>query len=320
MPTSSFSHRPARTWHRVVLEVDPGMTDAITTFLTGLTGSGVEISPLDSSTRQADLHKNKKEKITGYLLCTEKDTAAELEQLRTFLNELHTFFPDYPEPHIAVDTLQEEDWGKSWKEFFTAYQITPRLRIRPSWEKPDRLHDNTEKTAATIEMDPGLAFGTGHHASTQLALALIDQLYQSAGTRLRKVLDVGTGSGILAMACALFGAREVIAIDNDPDAVQTAQNNIGINKLASIITVSGVDISAVQPAFDLVVANITHDTLAELAPDMVRLLTNKGHLVLAGILKDSQENSLVNIYTGLGLIHLLTETKEEWVALQFKKP
>jgi ribosomal protein L11 methyltransferase len=320
MQPSPFSHRPARTWQRVVLEVDPEMTDAVTTFLTGLTGSGIELSSSDLPTGQPGLPDNAMEKITGYIICDEKNKATELEQLRTFLGKLHTFFPDCPAPRITVDFMQEEDWGKSWKEFFTAYQITPRLVIKPSWEKPDLQHDSGQTSVTTIEMDPGLAFGTGHHASTQLALTLIDQLCQSKGTQPQKVLDVGTGSGILAMACALFGAREVLAIDNDPDAVQTARNNIAINKLESIITVSAVDVSAVQPAYDLIAANITHDTLAKLAPALVQLLATKGHLVLAGILKDPQENSIVSIYTGLGLTHLLTEAKEEWVALKFMKP
>jgi len=320
MKDFSLSHRPARTWQRVILEVDPRLTDAVATFLTGLTGSGIETSPLISTTDQHNLPENKMEKITGYIICTENDTTAKLSQLHTYLDELHTFFPDCPVPRIVVDTIQEEDWGKTWKEFFTAYQITPRLVIRPSWEKPAMMHANGQTAVATIEMDPGLAFGTGHHASTQLALSLIDQLYQSKGTQLQKVLDVGTGSGILAMACALFGAREVLAIDNDPDAVQTAQNNIAMNRLESIITISAIDIAAIQPPFDLIAANITHDTLANLAPVLVHLLAEKGHIIIAGILKDRQEKSIVSIYTGLGLAHLLTEVKEEWVALKFMKP
>jgi ribosomal protein L11 methyltransferase len=320
MEDSSLSHRPARTWQRVILEVDSRLTDAVATFLTDFTGSGIEISSSVSEADQYSLSERRLEKITGYLICTDNDTTTKLQQLRSFLDELHSFFPDCTKPRLSVDTIHEEDWGRSWKKFFTAYQITPRLIIRPSWEKPGLQQANGETAIATIEMDPGLAFGTGHHASTQLALSLIDQLYQSTAGRLQKVLDVGTGSGILAMACALFGAREVLAIDNDPDAVQAAQNNIAINRLESIITSSALGITAVEPSFDLIVANITHDTLENLAPTIVHLLAEKGYLVLAGILQDRQEESIANIYTGLGLDHLLTESKEEWVALKFIKP
>lgn len=320
MDSSSFSHRTVKNWQRVILEVDPRMSDAAAAFLAELTGCGIEVSSIGSDPTQPELQGNVTEKITGYILCTEKDHGLEnMSQLRNFLVNLHNFFPDCAAPGLKSDIIQEEDWGKSWKEFFTAHQITPRLIIKPSWETPGLLHGRPIKDVATIEMDPGLAFGTGHHASTQLALSLIDRLFQARRSHLRKVLDVGTGSGILAMACGLFGAEEVLAIDNDPDAVQTAQNNIAINRLESIITVSALDIGAVQPAYDLIVANITHDTLAELASTLVHLLAGQGYLILAGILKNSQEKSMLDVYTGLGLTHLLTETKEEWAALQLMK-
>ena len=320
MEPSSFSHRTAKNWQRVTLEVDPEMSDAVAAFLTELTGCGIEIASDGSDPGQPKLQKNMTEKITGYILCNEKGHAAkQMSQLREFLVNLHNFFPDCPGPRLKSDIIQEEDWGKSWKEFFTAYKITRRLIIKPSWEEPGLLHAQANKDVATIEMDPGLAFGTGHHASTQLALSLIDQLFQSRPIHLHKVLDVGTGSGILAMASGLFGARQVLAIDNDPDAVQAAKNNISINRLESIITVSDADVASLDPGYDLIVANITHDTLAKLASTLVHLLAGQGYLILAGILTGSQEKSMVDIYTGLGLSHLLTETKEEWVALQFAK-
>lgn len=320
MEPSSFSHRTAKNWQRVTLEVDPRMSDAVAAFLTELTGNGIEFSSDGSDPTQPDLQGQVTEKITGYILCSEKDHGVEkMSQLRNFLVNLHNFFPDCGAPRLKSNIIQEEDWGKSWKDFFTAHQITPRLIIKPSWEAPSLLHGQPNKDVATIEMDPGLAFGTGHHASTQLALSLIDRLFQARRTHLHKVLDVGTGSGILAMASGLFGAEEVMAIDNDPDAVHTAQNNIAINRLESIITVSAIDITAVQPAYDLIIANITHDTLAELASTLVNLLAGQGYLILAGILQNNQEKSMLDVYTGLGLTHLLTETKEEWAALKLMK-
>ena len=320
MAPSSFSHRPPKNWQRVTLEVDPMMADAVAVFLTDLSGCGIEVSTGGPDPNQPELQGNVTEEITGYILCSAKDHGSEkMSQLRDFLVNLHNFFPDCAAPRLKSDIIQEEDWGKLWKELFTAHQITPRLIIRPTWEAPNLLHGQPDKDVATIEMDPGLAFGTGHHASTQLALSLIDQLFQTRRTYLHKVLDLGTGSGILAMASGLFGAGEVLAIDNDPDAVQTAQNNIAINRLESIITVSDINITAVQPAYDLIVANITHDALASLASTLVPLLAGRGYLILAGILKNSQERSILDVYTGLGLTHLSTETKEEWAALKFMK-
>jgi len=168
-------------------------------------------------------------------------------------------------------------------------------------------------------MDPGLAFGTGHHASTQLALLLLEQLVHDNRNTLEKILDLGTGSGILAMGCALFGARNVLAIDNDPDAVDAAKGNIIRNRLGETVTVSGQDVASIEPGVDLLVANITHDTLAGMAALLAGLLSPKGHLVLSGILTGEQENSIRKIYTSQGFNFIKNLTKDEWAALQFQK-
>jgi ribosomal protein L11 methyltransferase len=225
LPTP-FSHRQAKNWLRVNLAVDSRMLEAVTAFLEELTGSGIEISSYGTAFSRPVSQNNSLEKITAYIDCTDENIAdGKVKQLHAFVTDLPSFFSDCQAPQMEIDEIQEEDWGKLWKEFFTSYKITPRLLIRPSWETPDTVLANGISAAATIEMDPGLAFGTGHHASTQLALGLIDQLYQLKRAHLHKVLDVGTGSGILAMACGLFGARQILAIDNDPDAVAAAQKN-----------------------------------------------------------------------------------------------
>ncbi|MFC1837671.1 50S ribosomal protein L11 methyltransferase, partial [Thermodesulfobacteriota bacterium] len=164
-----------------------------------------------------------------------------------------------------------------------------------------------------------LAFGTGHHASTQLALILLEELFYDNKSKLSNVLDVGTGSGILAMGCGLFGAHRVLAIDNDPDAVETANNNIIRNGLAHSITVSSQDIASVTPGHNLIVANITHDTLAAMAETLTGLLAPEGCLVLSGILAGGQEKSICDIYTGHGLHFIKILTKDEWAALLFQK-
>jgi ribosomal protein L11 methyltransferase len=193
------------------------------------------------------------------------------------------------------------------------------LTIKPSWEVAEALQGEGGANKAIIEMDPGLAFGTGHHASTQLALLLLEGLFQDRRNRLARILDVGTGSGILAMACSLFGAQEVVAIDNDPDAVETAKQNVLRNHLEDTISVSGREVSAVKAGFDLVVANIIHDVLADLAKLLADRINPRGFLVLSGILKGEQESSLTQIYAEQGLVCSKSLFKDEWAALQFQK-
>ena len=322
MTESSIQHRPAKTWKKIIIEVDSRMTDAVATYLTDLSGSGVEISPPEkrSTAKKSGLTFDK---IISYLLIapgeSDKRSGAEkTNELELFLDNLSHIFTECSSPSLNTEIIEEEDWGKAWKKNFTSFQITPKLIIKPSWEEAkEQSQGDTGKYI--IEMDPGLAFGTGHHASTQLALLLLEELFKNNEGELIKILDVGTGSGILAMGCALFGAKQILAIDNDPDAIETAKANINRNRLAHIVTVSGQDIASIQPGFDLLVANITHDTLAELAKPLTGLLAPKGYLVLSGILKGDQENSILKIYTKHGFNNLKNLAKDEWIALLMQK-
>ncbi len=299
------------------------MTEAVAAYLADLSGSGVEISSSEGDLINDIDNPAAFEKITTYISIDPSDSENEtiskkINELKQFLANLPLIFTECPAPKFFTERIMEEDWGKAWKSFFTSFQITPKLTIKPSWEKTKKQsqEDNGEHI---IEMDPGLAFGTGHHASTQMALLLLEELYQSRTMKLEKVLDVGTGSGILAMGCGLFGAINVLAIDNDPDAVETAKGNIIRNRLEDIITVSDQDIASIESGFNLIVANIIHDTLAEMAKLLTGLLAPKGYLILSGILKGDQENSIREIYTGQGLSFIEIMTKDEWAALQFQK-
>jgi len=319
----SFKHRSPKTWHKVSVRVESLMTDAVAAYLADLTGAGLEITSPGH-----DLPKGEKpcrtEKITAYIpiglgRADRRAAQKKIRTLRKFLAELNLFFPGCPVPELHTETILEEDWGEKWKRFFTAFQITPRLTIKPSWEAAEKQEEKPGIQRAVIEMDPGLAFGTGHHASTQLALMLLEQLFHNGTAKPEKVLDVGTGSGILAMACGIYGAREVLALDNDPDALETATANILRNRLEDTVKVSGLDVKALKPAFHLVVANITRDTLAELAKPLVRLVHPGGFLVLSGILQGEQGHAIREIYTKQGLTCLKSLAKDEWAALLLQK-
>jgi ribosomal protein L11 methyltransferase len=304
------THRQARTWLRITLTVAPELSDVVAGFLAVLTGRGVETSTGGSGATIPMA------RVIGYLPQddNDKDLGEQLTRIDLFIEALTKQFPDRPAFARQLDTIQEEDWGRNWKVHFKPLPITRRLVIKPTWERYEAGADEL-----VIEMDPGLAFGTGHHASTRLALTLIDEIFAAAGTKPARALDVGTGTGILAMGCALFGSREVIAIDNDPDAVAAAKDNVAANHLEKIVSVSGDDLASLDGPFDLISANITRDVLRELAPDLVRLLTPGGRLILAGILRNGQDEAIVRQYTGLGLVHDRTTTKDEWAALVFHR-
>ena len=302
--------------------MDSRMTEAVGAYLADLSSSGIEISSSEEGLISDKGRTAAFEKITAYIPIgpTETDKKAvsrKINELRQFLANLSLIFTDCSSPRFNTEIITEEDWGKIWKSFFSTFQVTPKLTIKPTWEEAKDIETSTKNIV--IEMDPGLAFGTGHHASTQLALSLLEQIFQNNKDKLINILDVGTGSGILAMGCGLFGAKNVLAIDNDPDAVETAKKNIIRNQLEHIVTVSGQDVVSIQSHFDLLVANITHDSLAEMAKLLTGLLTPKSYLILSGILKGDQENSIRGIYTRQGLNFVKVLTKDEWVALQFQK-
>lgn len=323
MAEFSLRHRPAKSWRKVSITVDPIMTEAVAAYLADLTGGGLEItSPADDRTAAGS--PGAREKLTAYIpVPHEEDTKNAgphiLGKVRQFIENLQEIFPGCRAPEILTETIPEEDWGRKWKSFFTTFQITPGLIVKPSWEGADRNEEKGWAGKFVLEMDPGLAFGTGHHASTQLALLLLEELFTDGVPGRGKVLDVGTGSGILAMACGLFGAREVVALDNDPDAVATAEQNIIRNRLQDRITVSGRDVATLPCCFDIVAANITSETLADLKESLTGLMENHGYLVLSGLLKGEQEDAIIQLYAQQGIALEKRLTRDEWAALLLQK-
>ncbi len=300
------------------------MTEAITAFLFDLAVNGLEITSQENEpTDRTDPFAV--ETIIAYIPIDPGESgnraaAEKTASLQQFLKRVRPVFPDGPLPVLDTETIIEQDWSETWKRSFTSLHITPRLVVKPSWEDAAEPGKEGGPDKAVIEIDPGLAFGTGHHASTQLALLLVDELLLGKKGELNQVLDVGTGSGILALGCALLGAREVLALDNDPDAVATAKKNIRLNQLADRITVSGREAaSLVTTGFDLVLANITHDILAGLAETLTRLINSRGFLILSGILAGDQENSIGTIYGREGVVLIKRRAQDEWAALLLQK-
>ena len=188
----------------------------------------------------------------------------------------------------------EEEWRDAWKRYFRTVRLTRQIVVVPSWDTHTPAPDDR-----VIHLDPGQAFGTGAHASTRLVLELMQEL-ADRGARPGRVLDVGTGSGILALAAAvLWPAAEVVAIDNDPVAVQVARENAAHNR-AERVRASTDELAAVDGLYDLVLANIQADVLAQLSGELSSRVAPGGHLVLSGLLTE-QVAGIASIYAAAGL-------------------
>jgi ribosomal protein L11 methyltransferase len=177
---------------------------------------------------------------------------------------------------IVLSELADQDWMQKWKEGFGPLTIGSRLLIAPSWKLPAETGGR-----AVIQIDPGMAFGTGTHETTRLCLEAIER-YWDGGT----MLDVGTGTGILAIAAALLvPASLVTAIDIDPLAVEVARENIAVNEVSKRITVlEATPDRLVGSDFDVVVANLTAEVIIELIEDLSGCLRPAGAMILSGIL------------------------------------
>lgn len=182
-------------------------------------------------------------------------------------------------PPYRLDRLDDADWERAWMANYHPQQVAPNLWITPSWCAPP------DPTAITIVLDPGLAFGTGTHPSTQLCLAWLAQ-QPLAG---RSVLDYGCGTGILAIAALKLGAAYACAVDVDPQAVAVTRRNAGENGVAARLTACPPDELAAPLTADIVVANILSETLIALAPELRARLAPHGRIALSGILADQTQ-------------------------------
>lgn len=218
----------------------------------------------------------------------------------------------WPEAGFTVSTFEDRDWSQTWREFFVPVRIADTFMVLPPWL--DRETDAAGLIPLYIE--PKMAFGTGHHATTALCLQAVAMLWQEQFVTSNTVfLDLGTGSGILALACAKL-AMTGLALDIDPVAVSNAQENLTLNAIAQGVDIrkGGLECLAPDQRFGLVLANILAGPLARMAPALVRRLEPGGGLVLSGILQEQAER-VENAYRDQGLPQPRTLSQGEWVAL-----
>ena len=208
---------------------------------------------------------------------------------------------------IASEELPDKDWNEVWKSHFAPIEVSPRLWVCPSW----RLGE-TPAAAKVLVLDPGMAFGTGTHATTSLCMVAVDAfLVARPGA---SVLDVGTGSGILAIAARLLGSGTTVGIDNDNTAIRVARENADKNHVTLDFSTKSLDETG--GPYDLVVANIMSGTLIELAVRLAGKVAAGGELLLSGIL-DFQADEVAAAFVERQLHEIDRKVQGEWVLLRF---
>ncbi len=215
-----------------------------------------------------------------------------------------------PAPEVDTKTVSESDWAGAWRAYYKPLRVGRYLVVKPSWE--DYLPGEGD---LVLEMDPGMAFGSGTHATTALCLRLLEKYVRPGQT----VCDVGTGSGILAVAAAKLGADRVTAIDRDPVACRVAAGNVRKNGAdGKIRLIQGNLLDAAAEHVELVVANIIADVIIELAPDAAGILASRGIFIASGIIgyRSGEVRAAIEA-SGLTVVERLEDG--QWVAFAAEK-
>ena len=286
------SHK--KVWYAVDIHVDADAAEAVEAALNDLESLGTEIDSLRKAKGEPQL-------VTGFfdLLPTTDDiNDAVGESLRIYGHGAAAI------KSIATRVVKETDWLAEWKKYWKPTEIG-RFIIAPPWENID----GTDKIVISIE--PNMAFGTGTHETTQLCLKAIGEVYRQGQT----VLDVGTGTGILAIACAKLGAETIFACDTDKDSVKIARENAVANDV-DWIEFADDPLTDDSPVYDLVLANLTIDVIVPILP--LLLAKSRHTLLLSGILVEQKDTILAELRK-FQTSNFKLETAGEWISVAIEK-
>lgn len=302
-----------KDWAEIACEVPADMVDTVADFLVELTGNGVGIENLHLDTFSLDtLEDTPTKSVKGYLPLD--DTLEDMRiKVEHFLAENGPAFEGFVYARPTVNVIRTEDWANNWKVHFKPVRIGQRLVIKPTWEDYQAAPEDL-----VIQIDPGMAFGTGAHPTTRMCLESLERIcFEQRGGKLPdRVLDVGTGSGVLSIAAALMGATRITAVDIDPEAVTVTRENLELNGVHDLVAVSTTDLGDLPGEYGVVLANILAEELVRLAPQLTAKVAPGGWLILSGILTEKE----AFVCAGFPGLTLVENPKElEWSCLTFRK-
>jgi ribosomal protein L11 methyltransferase len=296
----------AKTWIEVRLLVPARMQEEASLFLTEFSGRGVILEEDPGGGEGA---------VVRAFFRAEEFGAWQQAELQSYLSRLreHELYP----LGLEVRQAAEDDWAEAWKVHFKPVKVTPRLIIRPPWEDYEPGPGET-----VVIIYPGMAFGTGRHPTTLLCLQALEQVWEDMAQLglpgAWQVLDVGTGTGILALAAARLGAK-VLAIDVDPEAVAAALENVRLNALEDLIWVESTPLNALRQQFAVILANLTAADLSHWAEALAGRVLSGGALIVSGFLTQDL-SSVADRFFRYGLTEAGHLTQEEWSALILRRP
>lgn len=239
----------------------------------------------------------------------ERDVSDDIKLIKEKIEGLKEFGIDVGEAIVELSQVDEEDWANEWKNYYKPTKIGKKIVVKPTWEDYE-----AKDTDLIIELDPGMAFGTGTHETTSMCIRELEKYVKPES----KVFDIGCGSGILAIAAAKLGAKDVLAVDLDEVAVKVSKENIELNKVeGSVNALHGNLMEVVKDKADIVVANIIADIIKILAKDIKQFMKDDAVFISSGIIHakvDGVKEALTQ--NGLEIVHV--ESLGEWNAIVSK--
>ncbi|WP_336787030.1 50S ribosomal protein L11 methyltransferase [Paenibacillus sp. MMO-177] len=327
-------------WHEITISTTEQAIEMISNFLHEMDAGGVSIEESGTLNKERDTSLGQwyetplndipegQAIIKGYF--TESVDMNELKlQIVPRIEQLKEFGIDPGNYEISIKLVDEEDWATAWKQYFKPIKVSEKLTIKPTWEEYEPAAGEN-----IIELDPGMAFGTGTHPTTALCLQTLESVIQGD----EEVIDVGTGSGILAIGAMKLGARRVLALDLDPVAVSSATENVRLNRLQDDVEVLESDLlgvlggkvvhaanerdalsTTVTLPVDLVVANILAEIILLFIDDVFAALKPNGIYIASGIYKNKEadvEEGLIR--SGFEIVDKRRD--QDWIAFVARKP
>lgn len=300
-------------WVEISVEADLEAVEAVSEILGRVAPAGTSVEPgfeLVDEGLGARVDAGKPAIVRAYVEATDPENVERtVEEVTQALGHLQVF-DLRPIGEVTTRLVDEADWAEEWKRHFPVLRVGRRLVIRPTW----RRH-RAAPGEVVLALDPGMAFGTGLHPTTRLCLAALERLADRGAIDGRRVLDVGCGSGILAIGAVRLGAASALGVDTDPLAIEATAANARRNRLGRRITARAGSLPTGEGPFDVVLANLIAALLVRLAPDLRAELAPSGTLLASGIFID-RETEVREAFEAAGLRVADRLAEGDWVALE----